>query len=79
ETGGRVAAPIWLYFMEQALAGQPVEYFPVPDGVAFVRIDPKTGLLAGFNQRDAIFECFIEGTAPTQYAAGAHDAALVEP
>ncbi len=79
ETGGRVAAPIWLYFMEQALAGQPVEYFAVPDGVAFVRIDPKTGLLAGFNQREAIFECFIEGTAPTQYAAGAHDAALVEP
>jgi penicillin-binding protein 1A len=79
ETGGRVAAPIWLYFMEQALAGQPVEYFPVPDGVTFVRIDPKTGLLAGFSQRDAIFECFLEGTAPTQYAPGAQDAALAEP
>jgi penicillin-binding protein 1A len=79
ETGGRVAAPIWLYFMEQALAGQPVEYFPVPDGVAFVRINPKTGLLAGFNQRDTIFECFLEGTAPTQYEQGAHDTALGEP
>ena len=79
ETGGRVAAPIWLYFMEQALAGQPLEYFPVPDGVAFVRIDPKTGLLAGFSQRDAIFECFLEGTAPTQYAHGAQDASQPEP
>jgi penicillin-binding protein 1A len=79
ETGGRVAAPIWLYFMEQALAGQPVEYFPVPEGVTFVRIDPKTGLLAGFSQRDAIFECFLEGTEPTQQAPGSQDAPHPEP
>jgi len=79
ETGGRVAAPIWLYFMEQTLAGQPVEYFPVPDGVTFVRIDPKTGFLAGFSQSDAIFECFLEGTAPTQFAQGTQDAFHPEP
>jgi len=74
-----VAAPIWLYFMEQALAGQPVEYFPVPDGVTFVRIDPKTGYLAGFGQRDAIFEGFLEGTEPARHAPGSQDTLHPEP
>ena len=41
EVGGRAAAPIWLYFMEKALQGYPVEVFPVPEGIVFVKIDPE--------------------------------------
>jgi len=66
--GGRAAAPIWLYFMEQALAGKPVEAFTAPEGVVFARIDPKTGLLAGPGTKDSVFESFLEGTAPKEYA-----------
>ena len=68
EVGGVAAAPIWLYFMEKALAGQPVENFRVPEGIVFVKIDPKTGLLASPFSSDARTECFLEGTAPTEYA-----------
>jgi len=44
EVGGRAAAPIWLYFMEKAIKDTPVESFPIPEGIAFIEVDPKTGL-----------------------------------
>ncbi len=68
ETGSRAASPIWLYFMKKILEETPVEFFPVPEGVVFVRIDPKTGLLAKPNFKGSVFTCFLEGTAPTEYA-----------
>jgi penicillin-binding protein 1A len=64
EVGGRAAAPIWLYFAEKALQGTPVEVFPVPEGIVFIKVDPKTGLPAKPSHRGAIFECFLEGTTP---------------
>lgn len=62
EVGGRAAAPIWLYFMSQALSRTPIETFPVPEGIVFVKVDPKTG--APFSGRGAIYESFLEGTTP---------------
>jgi len=41
EVGGRAAAPIWLYFAEKALEGTPIELFPVPEGIVFMRVDPR--------------------------------------
>ncbi len=64
EVGGRAAAPIWLYFMEKALQGTPVEAFPVPEGIAFVRVDPKTGAPLPAGAKGGIFEGFLEGTTP---------------
>ena len=64
EVGGRAAAPIWLYFAEQTLRETPVEVFPVPEGIVFVRVDPKTGDPAHFWTHGAILECFLEGTTP---------------
>jgi penicillin-binding protein 1A len=64
EVGGRAAAPIWLYFAEKALQGTPVEVFPVPEGIVFIKVDPKTGAPATPSNRGAIFECFLEGTTP---------------
>lgn len=72
EVGGRAAAPIWLYFAEKALQGTPVELFPVPEGIVFMRVDPKTGAPAKPSNRSAIFESFIEGTTPD-------DAETIEP
>ena len=67
ETGGRAAAPIWLRFMG-ALAGTPIKGFTVPEDVVFVKIDKDTGLLASRNSRETVFECFKEGTEPTESA-----------
>jgi len=62
EQGGRAAAPVWLYFMEKALKGKPVEVFPVPDGIVFMKVDPHSGIPATRSTVGAIFECFLEGT-----------------
>ncbi len=54
--------------MKSALAGRPVREFPVPPGIVFERIDPKTGLLADAGSDEALFQPFLEGTAPTERA-----------
>jgi len=70
ETGSRAALPIWLKFMKEVTQNMPVENFPVPDGVEFARIDPKTGMLATASTIDPIFEVFKTGTAPAARPAG---------
>jgi len=67
ETGSRTASPIWLGFMQQVLEGKPIRVFQVPDEVMFAKIDAKTGLLSIPESEKTIFECFKEGTAPTEY------------
>jgi penicillin-binding protein 1A len=62
EVGGRAAAPIWLYFMEKAVRGKPVEIFPVPDGIVFIKVDPHTGTPAMRSTQGTIYESFLEGT-----------------
>ncbi len=69
ETGSRAAAPIWVRFMKEALKGVPPENFPIPDGVEFVKIDPKTGLLATPSTKDPVFEVFKVGTAPKKFSS----------
>jgi penicillin-binding protein 1A len=64
EEGGRVAVPIWTYFMRDALAGAPRRTVPVPDGIVTVRIAPDTGLIASADNPSAILEKFIEGNLP---------------
>ncbi len=61
ETGGKAAAPIWGYFMKQALKDIPVKEFPPPSNVEFRRVDPKTGMAAG----EGIQEIFKVGSGPT--------------
>ncbi len=66
ETGSRAAAPIWVRFMKKALDGVPPENFPIPDGVEFAKVDPKTGLLANPSTENAVFEVFKVGTTPVK-------------
>ncbi len=63
EVGGRAAAPIWLYFMEKTLQNTPVESFPVPEGIVFEKINPKTGEPAGPSEKGTN-EAFLQGTSP---------------
>ncbi|GAB6096943.1 PBP1A family penicillin-binding protein [Desulfatiferula olefinivorans] len=67
ETGSRAACPIWLGFMKKALTDKPVRVFEVPQGVVFAKIDAETGLLPIPESKKTIFECFKEGTVPTEY------------
>jgi len=67
ETGSRAASPIWLGFMQKVLAGKSVRVFQVPEGVVFSKIDAETGFLPIPESKKTIFECFKEGTVPTEY------------
>ncbi|MDB5038551.1 MAG: penicillin-binding protein family [Bacteriovoracaceae bacterium] len=66
ETGHRAAVPIWLEYMSKATAPYPKTDFTVPENIDFARIDPKTGGLASTKTKDAVFEAFLKGTAPTK-------------
>lgn len=67
ETGSRTASPIWLGFMDAILKDRPVRMFQVPEGVVFAKIDAETGLLPIPESKKTRFECFKEGTVPTEY------------
>jgi len=43
-----------------------VAMFKVPDSVVFAKIDADTGLLPVPESKNIIFECFKEGTVPTE-------------
>lgn len=69
ETGGRAAIPIWLEYMQAALADHPVLDFVAPAGIVFALVDPGSGKLALPKQKDAMNEPFIAGTEPTDFAS----------
>ena len=64
-TGAGAALPGWLGFMQAAVGMRPATDFPVPPTVEFVRIDPKTGMLAAGGS-DGVLLPFMPGTAPRQ-------------
>jgi len=68
ETGGRAALPMWIDYMRTALKDLPVKPLKQPTGLVTVRIDPVTGLLAGADNPDAIFETFRVENVPQQHA-----------
>ncbi|OGP90866.1 MAG: hypothetical protein A2157_05320 [Deltaproteobacteria bacterium RBG_16_47_11] len=69
ETGSRAASPIWIAFMSKLLKDKPVRDFAVPEGIEFMKVDPKTGMVSLAKQ--AILECFKDGTGPIQGATHA--------
>ena len=65
QTGGQIAAPIFVDFMKVALADQPPKEFQVPQGINLIPIDRRTGLMAsGERGEGVILEAFKPGTAP---------------
>jgi len=63
ETGARAASPIWVNFMTKALKERPIKDFQIPEGIEFMRIEARTGHPS--SKKEAILECFREGTAPS--------------
>ena len=66
ETGSRAAAPAWVQFMQEAVKQYPVEEFRIPDSIEFRPIDKKNGLLLAEDDKNAYYEVFAPGTAPTR-------------
>lgn len=64
ETGGKAAAPIFLYFMQDFLADKPALDFDPPDGVLPVPIIASSGHLADPNDSNAFIEYFKSGSEP---------------
>lgn len=68
EHGAQAALPIWMQFMQGALANKPEHGLKQPEGITSVRIDPITGLLAAPEQKESIFEIFTNDTVPKNIA-----------
>ena len=69
EYGSELALAIWIKYMRTALNNIPISEMPRPPGIVTARIDPQTGLLAGMDQQDAIFEIFRQGAEPRAQSA----------
>jgi penicillin-binding protein 1A len=63
-TGGQLAAPIFLNFMQEALAGKPAVDFRVPEGIKFIPVDRVSGRQVAGSGAGVILEAFKPGTAP---------------
>ena len=76
ESGGRVAAPVWLAFMQEALQGQPKTDFPIPPGIRFVRqaVQEETAVMARTPEGNMSFEVFIDPAYATSAASFPDDA-----
>ncbi len=66
ETGARAALPIWLDYTMFAESFYPPVDFIAPEGVSFVPVDAKTGLLASSYSKSTKQEVFILGTEPKE-------------
>ena len=64
ETGSRAALPIWIDFMETALADGLHQYFDLPENTTQVQMDPDTGMLASEGSKFAVTALFKKGTEP---------------
>jgi membrane carboxypeptidase/penicillin-binding protein len=66
-SGAKVALPIWVDFMKEALAGVKSVPFQVPsENVVFMDIDKESGLLATSGCPKVAPEAFIAGTEPME-------------
>ncbi|XWN34380.1 MAG: penicillin-binding protein 1A [Devosia sp.] len=63
-TGGQIAAPIFLDFMQQALDGKPGVEFRAPEGIKLIPVDRTTGRQVAGSGPGVILEAFKPGTAP---------------
>ena len=70
EYGSNTPLPIWIDFMREALAEQPVVTRLMPASVARAKVDSASGELAAADSADAIFEFFFADNVP----AAARDA-----
>ena len=67
--GATAALPIFIEFMQKALADKPATPFRVPPGIRLVRVDAETGQRPARTRRGVVLEAFMPGTEPPRSAA----------
>ncbi|MFO1405997.1 MAG: PBP1A family penicillin-binding protein [Steroidobacteraceae bacterium] len=77
EEGGRTALPMWIYFMERALADRPEHRLPEPPGVVRMWVSRSTGAPVPAGSPGALFEVFVEPYVPTA-GGSSYDAEAVD-
>jgi penicillin-binding protein 1A len=65
-SGGQAALPIWLAFMQRALAGRGDRPFEAPANISHVDIDRDTGATAISGCLRVFSESFLAGTEPIE-------------
>jgi penicillin-binding protein 1A len=65
EWGAQAALPMWIQFMQGALANKPEHTMPQPPGIVTARVDPNSGQVVGQNSNNGITEYFRNDTLPT--------------
>lgn len=68
EAGAVTANPVWVDYMKVALENVPEKEDVKPDNVISLKIDQRTGKLAGYGSK-SMSEYFIKGTEPTSYSS----------
>ena len=68
EFGSKTPLSIWIEFMREALADEPVATPLIPDGVVSVKINPATGRVAAPGDAGAKFEYFLQEHPPGEAA-----------
>jgi penicillin-binding protein 1A len=64
ETGARAALPIWIEFMEKAMATRPYQVFSIPESTIRVAMDPVSGKRGEDNDPVAAKALFRKGMGP---------------
>ncbi|YCI06229.1 penicillin-binding protein 1A (plasmid) [Ensifer sp. D2-11] len=64
ETGGGLAAPIFIDFMKVAMRGKPAVDFPVPQGLTSASVNRRTGKRTASGEPGSAVEVFKPGTGP---------------
>ncbi len=68
-TGGGIAVPMWLEFMQKAHPNTPIRDFPIPENVSFARVEPWGGTPGSVYGDDSIWMAFVRGTFPRMFLA----------
>lgn len=71
ETGGRLALPLWIAFMQRILPDLPPEDFKPPENVVAIPVNHMTGRPVPQGENGSILEFFIKGTEPKALEATA--------
>lgn len=66
EYGSRTPLTVWMEFMREALADEPVIERSIPDGVVRVKVNRETGRVSNPDDPNALFEYFLADSLPTR-------------
>ncbi|KUJ96553.1 MAG: Penicillin-binding protein, 1A family [Desulfonauticus sp. 38_4375] len=69
ETGSRAASPIWVNYRLAVENNYPVQDFPKPSNIVMLKIDGKTGKLAGPKSDPVYILPFKKGTEPKEISS----------